>query len=269
MSLIFRKKTFLTNAHISDLVILHDSLIVVTGAETYNYNNGFIFLKSLKDSIDFHQTGYDIATTDIKYDSFSTFEFDGCHTEILDGTRLTNASVEIVNHGNSIVNELLLISRKTTCYTFCIPIHLWNARLSDLNLMPGEKKWVHIGEVIIYNVSTDMDSICLIATQPDRHVDIRHPDNEICIIRTVGTNDRPNTNDQIVLFPNPANNILYFSSSTSLNDVSIYNLEGKLLLKYPDAKSSEFDVSVLNPGIYFLRGIMPDGKVGYQKFIKH
>ena len=59
-----------------------------------------------------------------------------------------------------------------------------------------------------------------------------------------------NTNSSIIIYPNPAKNELKINNELSVNEVCIYNLEGKLVLNKQAKNIDRIDVSGLQNGIY-------------------
>lgn len=75
----------------------------------------------------------------------------------------------------------------------------------------------------------------------------------------------------IRIFPNPANNTLYFSTTNglSIDDAKIFDASGKLIYSSLDLVDKNIDISNLSKGIYFI-SLQNDKKGIYtQKFIKN
>ena len=70
---------------------------------------------------------------------------------------------------------------------------------------------------------------------------------EVIFAQTVGISEM--TADKIKIYPNPANDLLYFSSETPFDMI---NLQGKVLLKSEKAVNY-LNVSGLPAGIYFVK----------------
>lgn len=66
------------------------------------------------------------------------------------------------------------------------------------------------------------------------------------------------TNEDIILFPNPANSRLIISGIPGDSEISIYNLSGLLLLN-KQLESNQIDISGLKRGTYVLKIINPIG----------
>jgi hypothetical protein len=66
-------------------------------------------------------------------------------------------------------------------------------------------------------------------------------------------------NDDFNVYPNPANNIIYFDRNGNLNSsdysIEMFNLSGQVMLSSITSLSNQLDVSNINNGIYFIRFI--------------
>ncbi|MBR9758499.1 MAG: T9SS type A sorting domain-containing protein [Algicola sp.] len=75
------------------------------------------------------------------------------------------------------------------------------------------------------------------------------------IIEALSVNEFNNTN-KIIAFPNPTNQILHVKTKSSINNIKVYDLNGRLLKVKPEMMVNknhyELDVSNLSNGIYFL-----------------
>ncbi|MBC7865601.1 MAG: T9SS type A sorting domain-containing protein [Bacteroidia bacterium] len=58
--------------------------------------------------------------------------------------------------------------------------------------------------------------------------------------------------NELSVFPNPANDKIYFSYSEKINSVKIYSLTGQLITTVQNSAVSYADVSELQAGVYFL-----------------
>jgi hypothetical protein len=71
----------------------------------------------------------------------------------------------------------------------------------------------------------------------------------------------------ILVYPNPTSEKIYFDNNLTANRISIYSIHGSLMLS--DVMKHELDISMLPGGVYFLEIV--DNKVGKtfrSKFIK-
>jgi len=76
-----------------------------------------------------------------------------------------------------------------------------------------------------------------------------------------------NSNSSFVIYPNPAQNELKFKNEFTINEVFIYNLEGKLVLINKAKHIESIDISGLQKGIYLV-GIKDKIGIKTYKFIK-
>ncbi|TNE52697.1 MAG: T9SS type A sorting domain-containing protein [Bacteroidetes bacterium] len=75
----------------------------------------------------------------------------------------------------------------------------------------------------------------------------------------------------LAIYPNPAQNILEFTSKSyhAISEISIYNVGGQLIQKYtPEQLHGSIDISSLAPGIYTLKFKNKAGVLGTLKFNK-
>jgi len=74
----------------------------------------------------------------------------------------------------------------------------------------------------------------------------------------------------LTIYPNPAQNLLYLNAQSSMNNIEIYSGMGALLshIRIND-KNKIIDVSNFQPGMYFIRVTLLDGKITTSKFIKN
>lgn len=82
------------------------------------------------------------------------------------------------------------------------------------------------------------------------------------------SNDAFELKNKFSVFPNPSNNI--FKISNSLNDVMVYDINGKLVKEFRGefAEDSEFNISDLTPNIYIIKATNNSGKQQITKLVK-
>ena len=68
------------------------------------------------------------------------------------------------------------------------------------------------------------------------------------------------------LYPNPAQNTLYFGAATFVNQATIYDLNGRMIVSHINC-GNEIDISNLNPAAYIIEIKTQEG-IQRQKFIK-
>ncbi len=90
-------------------------------------------------------------------------------------------------------------------------------------------------------------------------------DTSACINIALGMGDN-NENSKSVLFPNPANNTLYFDGLSNTATAEIYDISGKLLLR-KQLNENQLDIRNLAKGLYFIKLSTEEGSV-VRKFVK-
>ena len=74
-----------------------------------------------------------------------------------------------------------------------------------------------------------------------------------------------NQNDELSIYPNPANSILNIQSNNQIQSVELFNIQGQLVVK--EGNVNQINVSDLTNGVYMIR-IATDNGVKVQKFVK-
>ncbi|NOX86696.1 MAG: T9SS type A sorting domain-containing protein, partial [Chlorobi bacterium] len=75
--------------------------------------------------------------------------------------------------------------------------------------------------------------------------------------------------EKLILYPNPAHNLLNIKSKNSILDLTIINLNGQVLINVQSSGSTLFqqDITLLKPGIYFVK-IRTEKGITVRKFVK-
>ncbi len=75
--------------------------------------------------------------------------------------------------------------------------------------------------------------------------------------------------NEIMIYPNPASKQLFIESKNTLTEITILNINGQILLnrKLPEGKSFSQNIDFLTPGIYFLKTRSDKGII-LSKFVK-
>jgi spore coat protein CotH len=68
------------------------------------------------------------------------------------------------------------------------------------------------------------------------------------------------------VYPNPANDMIHFSSPEEITTIEIFSIAGKSILKQDKFQADFISVSSMSPGIYFIRFTFSGGKSGVRKF---
>ena len=84
-------------------------------------------------------------------------------------------------------------------------------------------------------------------------------------INTGTTNRNVKYNVEFSLYPNITDGKMWVTTSTDVNNMSIYNMQGAVIRTY--SNTNEVDVSDISAGMYFMEISTKDGK-GIQKFMK-
>lgn len=85
--------------------------------------------------------------------------------------------------------------------------------------------------------------------------------------------ENPASSDALKVFPNPATNSIRIESESTIKQLEIFDLSGRLMMTHsPQSKLQSFtlDISALNPGVYTLRVLSyEDQEPSLVKLIKH
>ena len=87
---------------------------------------------------------------------------------------------------------------------------------------------------------------------------------------SLGINDVENFNSKVLLYPNPANDILHLEllDNSETSELSIISVTGSLVYKNQFTTKTEVEVSQLQKGVYFVKVVNPDFSV-VSKWIKN
>lgn len=74
----------------------------------------------------------------------------------------------------------------------------------------------------------------------------------------------------LLVFPNPAKDVLTMSSETQITNIKIVDLSGRICAEKRDLNqlTASLDISELAPGIYFLEGENTNAKIAFTRFVK-
>jgi len=80
----------------------------------------------------------------------------------------------------------------------------------------------------------------------------------------------PPTTFRVDVFPNPAGDKLFLSTSEGMQGIEVYNMQGSCIAMYcmPDIKSTILPIEEIPPGIYFLRVITSAGVSATKKLYR-
>lgn len=72
-----------------------------------------------------------------------------------------------------------------------------------------------------------------------------------------------------IVYPNPVNDVLFINPDYKGNQIEVLNNKGQIIIQHKSRSSEQIDVSVLQPGAYFIRIYQPENNsVINQKIIK-
>ena len=73
--------------------------------------------------------------------------------------------------------------------------------------------------------------------------------------------------DQFLLYPNPASNLLYLQTDIKWNELEIISLTGKVIKQFEIRNGTSFDIHDLVPGLYIAK-IKTENGYFIQKILK-
>ncbi len=89
------------------------------------------------------------------------------------------------------------------------------------------------------------------------------------VLHPVGINDVHKNVPHIAVYPNPANNTLFFEKGPEYKAAHVYTIMGQRVGIYPYNDTKSIDVSSLAKGSYFLKLIgKKEEMLGWAKFVK-
>ncbi len=93
--------------------------------------------------------------------------------------------------------------------------------------------------------------------------------SEICFdVEKASSIENPSDdNDLIIIYPNPANEVISINSDLHLSEIIITNISGFEV--YRSKTKTTIDVSYLAPGLYFISCVSKENEVYISKFIKN
>jgi len=94
--------------------------------------------------------------------------------------------------------------------------------------------------------------------------------SNLIYILITGLTDNASLNNFIQIYPNPIHSKIFIESENNFKDavITLYNTNSQILLQQPlQKKSTEFDISGFNSGIYFVK-IQTKENVGVWKVVK-
>lgn len=121
---------------------------------------------------------------------------------------------------------------------------------------PEELNVVCTEEVANYSVYYFVDCVCVSQSE------------ELCNSLVTGITERSKENN-VLLFPNPAVDIIHFSGNAQqVGSLCLYSSDGKLVKQESQVDRNQVDVSNLCPGLYFIKLNLKDQSKQIISFIK-
>ena len=76
--------------------------------------------------------------------------------------------------------------------------------------------------------------------------------------------------EHLLIYPNPATEIITINSNSKIELISIYNSKGKMICQMNSHRETyiQIDLSEYTSGLYFISAVYSDGDVEYKKLIK-
>jgi len=95
-------------------------------------------------------------------------------------------------------------------------------------------------------------------------------DPAITTVEIPSSSAEKNNNLHFQLFPNPASSDITISTKETLAQITIYDLQGRILVNSIVAQGNKhtIDLSQLNSGVYMVKVIDSEGAVGVKKFVR-
>jgi hypothetical protein len=136
--------------------------------------------------------------------------------------------------------------------------------VSDTFTANGSERYMTIG-----NFDNDTNSpVTLVGGATNASYILYYIDDVSVVTYTVGLNELENMKNKIQIFPNPANSTLYVSGMPEgKNEIVVYDIYGRFLLKKNASAAGSIDVSLLSDGVYNLRIKNETGEYFKKRFV--
>jgi hypothetical protein len=141
----------------------------------------------------------------------------------------------------------IAIDQSATLAPIGTPTQIQSTNHSFDQLAENTLYYVHIRTVCNANDATPWDTV------------------SVHTLQEVGINDLKSNTLGLVLYPNPANNMLNLITKQTVS-IAVYNLQGQLIL--PITHNKTIDISSLAQGMYWLKAVQQDGQQAVISFTK-
>ena len=81
---------------------------------------------------------------------------------------------------------------------------------------------------------------------------------------SVSTNTSSIESNNLMIYPNPTSNKLFFNQKLRAQNISIYDLQGKRLFEKTNFSGNEIDISKIKSGVYLL--VISDNKIEVKRY---
>jgi hypothetical protein len=173
--------------------------------------------------------------------------------------------IDITNRSDTAVSQMTFF---TEDYSFSGFGDLGQVINLQTELLPGESYSINAGIKLHYNDLEITDPFFVSLPGADFRKN-NHPTMNLAADFIVST-DELSLDDQVILFPNPTSDLINIQADTGIEEVSVYNTQGQLMLHLlQNAGIKEVDVSHLDNGCYYINLRSKDqGKISTTRIVK-
>ena len=77
--------------------------------------------------------------------------------------------------------------------------------------------------------------------------------------------------ESILMYPNPATDIVYFNNLNNISSIAIQNSLGQIVIKQSDVSSTSYEINLgtLENGVYLVKITQNNGYIYILKLFKH
>ena len=270
--------------HVEDFVKKGNKIIVTGtpgGSENSFYNNkgSDIIIRSYELGQG-SNSGLDVSLSSLSCGDTSVFVQEGyCEGNQMMSLYFTDIQVEITNQSDAVIDNVVLYTGNTICSFICSSMSTSSKMVNNMNLQPGASMTLDFGnfstQFIPYN---NEFSLCLYAASPNRLLDDIPGNNTSCIsidVTTIVSTDTPQqAYEDIEVYPNPANDVLYVDTGTPLTSdakIVIKDILGATLEQIQPSYNQQvhqLEIGHLPAGIYII-SVEKNQNIRAQKWVKY
>ena len=247
-------------------ITCEDKISILINSNSYPAQNGIIGVYSFNKSEDYvfsEDIGVIEVLVDSGYVTYTTMFYPPTSSYVYTmDTKYYKARAVVKNHGVIPVTKLQ-VNSLTYPYGFC-GNSFFVKPIDSLNLLPGQTDTLNIGW-ITSDVSmmpqpslptTFPASLCLNTSIPNQKHDKNSNNDGACTNVSLQVIGLKETKEEInlVLFPNPATNLVSIKTDAFIGRISIQDIAGRNIeqKEINDEKKCEINISNFAPGIYFI-----------------